>query len=281
MKSWLFIIRELLCMRSIHPYWIQKLILDHYDMVRKYYDSSHQLVEENQIVEATLSYGKMYLAPEKDSIIITLHYDRFIEKNIVPFFPDAVGRPVTVVIPPSQVGIYEFFKPQLDDMLQFPMSVTAEFDFGFDLRYQKLNMAEMLNRYRCECSHSNPSYLPMKALLEGVVEKYNNLTGKTPVDYLRKTLTNIDIRREGEKTFTVTMTCFPQTDCDDDTTITIEIPGFTHLGEIDMWIGIPNTALCLMSGISFATYMDFTGWHGSKEGAMLAVNVQDLVASLK
>ena len=281
MKSWLFLIRELLCMRSIHPYWLQCMVLNHYDMVGKFYDHSHQLVEESHVVDATLSYGKTFQQPEKDSIVITLHYDQFFEKQFKPFYDDAVGRPVTVVVPPSQPGAYEFFKEQLDDMLKFPNPVVAQFDFGFDLHYQNLNVAEMLNRYRCDRNLSNSGYQSMKNLLENIVEQYSKLQGTTPVEYLRKTSTNIEVKRENEKTFSVSMTCFPQTDCKDDDTMEYTQTGFTHLGEVDMWIGVPNTALSLMSGVPFATYLDFTGWNGTKYGALLGGNVQNLIANLK
>ncbi len=279
MKSWLFLIREMFCMRSIHPFWLQSLVLYHYDTIKQFYETTHELVEANHIVEATLSYGKTYQSNEKDSIVITLHYDRFIENNIKPNFPDAKGKAATIVILPSQLGIYEFFKPQLDDMLQFPMPVTAEFDFGFDLRYQHLNMAEMLKRYRVECSHNNTNYQPMKLLLEDIIDQYHNLKGQVSLECLKKTPTTIGVCREGERTFSVALTCFP--DAADDIRIGNKQTDFNQLSEIDMWIGVPNTALSLMSGIPFAAHLDFTGWHGPKYGAMLGVNVQEFVEKLK
>lgn len=281
MKSWLFLIREMFCMRSIHPYWLQSLVLHHYDTIKQFYDTVHEMAEANNVVEATLSYGKTYQSNEKDSIVITLHYDRFIENNIQPNFPDARGKAATIVILPSQPGIYEFFQPQLDDMLQFPMPVTAEFDFGFDLRYQNLNMAEMLNRYRVECSHNNTNYQPMKLLLEDLVIQYNDLKGQVSIDCLRRTPTTIYMSRDAERTFSTELTCFPEVTNSDIISIGTKQTGFNQLSEIDMWIGVPNTALSLMSGVPFPAYLDFTGWHGQKGGAMFGVNVQNLIDNLK
>lgn len=259
MKSLLFIIRQMFCDQSIDTTWLQDLVRNHYSLVQEYYDTNHRMVEESQIVDATIEYGIIFEPAMEYSILITFHYDKFVEKNITPFFPDEHENPITVVIPYSNSGVYKFFKDYLDEMLKVRKRIDVQFDFGFDLSYQNLKIRDMLNRYSVEHNPGNPDYHVMKNLIQDMVNEYNSLTCKIPVEYLRNTLTNITINQYGiDKTLTVILTCFPPNDCEDADTMECEQTSFTHLGEIDMWIGVPNAVLSLMAKVPFSCYLDFS-----------------------
>lgn len=265
MPNHTFIVRYLMCehIMRLQSLWTY-LFKYHNDRTSTYHKSLAEYHTSPQCVNATVQLGNVAMDNFNKSIVITLKYAEFFQNNFTHEDRMNEKDQVVIITPENNGEIIDFFYKELGLNNQTNQSVDVVFDFQFE-NMRELDLRMMSVYYMWNGYYGNPNYLKMKEILQQLIRTFENIRERYPVNQFPKLETLIRMSKnsgfDNPNIITVDIRILlPEYGEIPSSCIEIRSFTLTTASELDRWISIANTNICLQTDIPFAALLDFSSF---------------------